>query len=130
MHAVLTGKVNSVKKLLEENADVTIGEKDGYTPMHGAGYQGRAEIAQLLIDHGVDPSSRHKDGFTPIHRACWGPEKRHTDTVRVLLRAGVSPFEKTAEGKNPIDLVMRNPATEKLLRAWMDAEEAKAEKEL
>lgn len=35
MHAVLTGKENSVRKLLAENADVTIGEKDGYTPMHG-----------------------------------------------------------------------------------------------
>jgi ankyrin repeat protein len=31
MHAVLGGKEKSVKVLLEEGADVTIGENDGYT---------------------------------------------------------------------------------------------------
>ena len=67
----------------------------GYTPMHGAGFQGRAEIAKLLIAHGLDPSDRHSDGFTPIHRACWGREQRHADTVRVLLKAGV-PFDEAA----------------------------------
>ena len=30
---------------------LTILFQDGYTPMHGAGFQGRAEIAQMLIDH-------------------------------------------------------------------------------
>ena len=39
MHAVLTGKLNAVKVLLGHGADTTIGEKDGYTPMHGAGFQ-------------------------------------------------------------------------------------------
>lgn len=39
MHAVLTGKLISVKVLLGHGADTTIGEKDGYTPMHGAGFQ-------------------------------------------------------------------------------------------
>ena len=33
MNAVLSGKVNAVKALLLEGADVTIAEKDGYTPM-------------------------------------------------------------------------------------------------
>ena len=40
-------------------ADTTVGEKDGYTPMHGAGFQGRPKIAQKLIDHGLDPNSRY-----------------------------------------------------------------------
>ena len=31
MHAVLQGKVKAVKYLLKKGADVTIGEKDGYT---------------------------------------------------------------------------------------------------
>ena len=37
MNAVLTGKVNAVKALIKAGADPSIGEKDGYTPMHGAG---------------------------------------------------------------------------------------------
>ena len=61
-------------------ADSSIPEKDGYTPMHGAGFQGRAEIAKILIDHGLDKSDRHGDGYTPMLRACWGKEARHTQT--------------------------------------------------
>ena len=54
------GNLESVKFLLEAKADTSIPEKDGYTPMHGAGFQGRAEIAKLLIAHGLNPSDRHK----------------------------------------------------------------------
>ena len=61
-------------------ADWKIPEKDGYTPMHGAGFQGRAEIAKLLIEHGLDKSDRHQDGYTPMLRACWGNEARHAET--------------------------------------------------
>jgi ankyrin repeat protein len=61
--------------------------------MHGAGFQGRSEIATALAEAGVDPSSRHKDGYTPIHRACWGGEQRHADTVTALLELGVSVDE-------------------------------------
>ena len=32
-------QVHAVEALLAAGADVSIGEKDGYTPMHGAGFQ-------------------------------------------------------------------------------------------
>lgn len=35
MNAVLSGQLSAVSALLEAGADVTIGEKDGYTPMVG-----------------------------------------------------------------------------------------------
>ena len=96
--------------LLDHGANVEIGEQDGYTPMHGAGFQGRSEIADLLAKSGVPLSSKHKDGFTPIHRACWGKEQRHSDTVRVLLEAGVNANEKSDAGTMCRD-VTTNPAT-------------------
>ena len=104
MAGVLTGKFESVKLLLEMGADVTIAEKDGYTPMHGAGFQGRDKIAQLLIDHGIDPNHIHKDGFDPIHRACWGMKMSHAETVRVFLNAGVPVDFKSGDGKTPKEL--------------------------
>lgn len=89
MRATLHGWTNLVRFLLENGADSTIGEKDGYTPAHGAGFQGRAKIMELLKDQGVDIySPAKKDGFTPFHRACWGREQRHTDTVAYLLKEG------------------------------------------
>jgi ankyrin repeat protein len=65
----MTGKLNAVKVLLKLGADTSIGEKDGYTPIHGAGFQGRAEIARVLVEEGkMNPSDRHADGYTPIQR--------------------------------------------------------------
>ena len=72
--------------------------------MHGAGFQGRADIAKLLIDHGLDPSDMHKDGYTPMHRSCWGREQRHTDTVKVFLEAGVPWDQPTARKHTPLQL--------------------------
>ena len=46
MNSVLTGCLLCVEFLLgREGVDAAIPEKDGYTPMHGAGFQGRPEIA-------------------------------------------------------------------------------------
>ena len=99
MMSVLMGYTDLVKFFLEKGADVTIPEKDGYTPVHGAGFQGRADIMEILIEHGLDPNDRHEDGFTPLHRACWGREERHTETVRVLLDAGVPATQPDAQGR-------------------------------
>jgi ankyrin repeat protein len=89
MRATLHGWTTLVKFLLDQGADCTIGEKDGYTPAHGAGFQGRAKIMSLLKEHGVDIyAPAGKDAFTPFHRACWGREERHTDTIEYLLSEG------------------------------------------
>ena len=66
-------------------------------------------------DHGCSDAG---DGFTPIHRACWGGEKRHTDTVRAFLEAGVPHDEPASNGQTPVQLVRGNPATQKLLKQW------------
>ena len=93
--------------------------------MHGAGFQGRAIIAERLIAHGLDPSDMNKDGFTPIHRAAWGNEKRHTDTVRVFLKAGVSASEKSRDGKTA-DMMTMNKGTKKLLKKALKLEAKKS----
>merc|ERR1711865_899997 len=80
-----------------------------YTPMHGAGFQGRADIAEILHAHGVEIDHRHTDGSTPLQRACWGREPRHSQTVELMLRAGAS-LEGISEGSNP--------ATRQIIADW------------
>eukprot|EP00090_Calanus_glacialis_P031686 TRINITY_DN52678_c0_g1_i1.p1 TRINITY_DN52678_c0_g1~~TRINITY_DN52678_c0_g1_i1.p1 ORF type:complete len:192 (-),score=59.26 TRINITY_DN52678_c0_g1_i1:68-643(-) len=121
MMSVLMGKVEIVRVLLAEDVvDVTIPEKDGYTPFHGAGFQGRAEIAKILLEdsRNIDPNLKHKDGFTPMHRACWGQEKRHTDTVAMFIKVGNVPWDqKTSQGKTCMDIT-QNSGTKKWLKKW------------
>ena len=96
MASVLRGKTSIVRLLLSLGADTSISENDGYTPSHGAGFQGRPDSMKLLLDFGMDVHTSHTDGFYPLHRACWGNEERHTETVRVLLEdADVDPLTTT-----------------------------------
>lgn len=93
MAAILRGQTEMVAYLLARTdvVDVSIPEKDGYTPAHGAAFQGRPEIMSLLIGRGINVKDDfHADGHAPLHRACWGTEARHAETVRVLRdEAGV-----------------------------------------
>ena len=51
MKSILMGHTDMVRMLLMlPEVDVSLGEKDGYTAFHGAGFQGRAEIAKLLLE--------------------------------------------------------------------------------
>lgn len=131
VHAVLTGKEAAVGALLALGADTSIPEKDGYTILHAAGFQGRAGILPELAAHQhpetFDPWHAHEDGYYPIHRACWGREERHADTVRAFLELGV-PHDLTASnGKTCLEMT-RNPKTrEYLVAAAGGAKEAPEE---
>ena len=115
MHAVLGGHLNAAKYLLSRGANVSITEDKGYTPAHGAGFQGRYKMVALLDRHNVPLNEMHEDGFRPIHRACWGWEERHTRTVAAFINAGVSPITRTKEGKRPLEIT-KQLNTQRLLR--------------
>ena len=118
MMSVLRGRTEMVRLLLEEDAvDVTIGEMQGYTVMHGAGFQGRAEILRLLLEdkRDIDPRHIHSDGFSPLHRACWGNEVRHAETVKVFVEEAGVPWDfKSKKGTTCLD-VTGNSATRNFL---------------
>jgi ankyrin repeat protein len=84
----------------------------------GAGFQGRAEIADLLIAHGLSVHDQHADGYTPFHRACWGIDIRHTDTVETFLNNGVEGTLMSKDGKSCLDMTT-NKHTKKLIRNWI-----------
>lgn len=128
MTAVLQGQANMVGMLLDKGADPTIGEKDGYTPVHGAAYQGRANVMKILIDKGFDLNEMHRDGFTPLHRACWGKEQRHTDTVKLLLKAGVDPEQPSSNGVACIQMT-RNEETKKVVGQKLFAKNMRQQQE-
>jgi len=121
MAAVLNGQTECVKTLLSyPEVDETIPEKDGYTPMHGVGFQGRHDIAQLLLDdetRNIDPNDRHSDGYVPLHRACRGNEERHTLTVAALVKAGVPYDEPHTDGKVCWEMTS-NPNTKEWITQW------------
>ena len=96
MYGCLKGKANAVNTLLDAGADVTIAEKDGYGPLHGAAFWGQTEVAIALLKRtDIDPLKPHADGLTPMHRACRG---KHLGTVMAFLEAGVPWNHKNSYG--------------------------------
>ena len=130
MKSVLMGHTEIVKILLDlEEVDVTIGEKDGYTPMHGAGFQGRADIVKLLVEKNIDPSEYHKDGYTPLHRACWGQDQRHLDTVKMFVEVAKVPYnQKTKDGSKTCKQIAMHPGIVEMMEQY-EKEEKEVKKE-
>ena len=131
MYSSLVGLVEVAQALLSHNADMDLGMLEGgFTPLHGAAFQGQPAVVKLLLEHGADPLHRHPDGFIPMHRACWGTTPRHTEAVLLFLEAGVpvltsakDPDESTKydlqDGMmTPLNMSSTNPMTIGLLREW------------
>jgi ankyrin repeat protein len=83
----------------------------------------RWQVVNLLVKHNVDPDVPAQDGWTPLFRACWGMEAHHTDTVNILLRAGVD-FQKRRNGKLAVSMVKHKPTFD-LLKKYKDAADGK-----
>ncbi|KNC83319.1 hypothetical protein SARC_04415 [Sphaeroforma arctica JP610] len=108
MAACLAGKAEVVDFLLSKGADYTIGEKDGYFPHDGAGFQGRPAVTSVLLKHNISPDYVHRDGYPPIFRAAWGRTDNHAEVIRILIdEGGVSPTITDARGISLLDVASR-----------------------
>jgi ankyrin repeat protein len=106
MAAIMREKHEVAVFLLQKGADVKIAENDGYTPAHGAAFQGDLELLKILQDeHKVDIlSEEHEDGYLPFHRACWGTTKGHSDVVEFYLKSGIDPDLEAKNGARCIEM--------------------------
>jgi ankyrin repeat protein len=106
MAAIMRDKHEVTKFLLQKGADVTIAENDGYTPAHGAAFQGNLELLKILQnEHKVDIlSEEHEDGYLPFHRACWGSTREHSSVVEFFLNSGIDPDLEAKNGARCIEM--------------------------
>jgi ankyrin repeat protein len=77
---------------LERGVDVNAREKDGWTSLHWAAFEGRVEVARVLLDHGANANMVTEEGETVLHivsRGEYDPQERGVSTARLLLERGV-----------------------------------------
>lgn len=125
--AVFSHKINAVHMLLEAGADPRLRNNQGFNALDAAAYGGCVQCVQMLLKHrAVSPFLIGRDGYNALHRAIWGDDPEHTETVELLLEAGLSPSKPAVvPGQGtlaPIDMVNENEGTAKLLKRWLTKE--------
>lgn len=94
--AVRTGRIDPVRKVIADGADVGALDDDGGTPLHMAAAEGFEAAAQLLIDARADVHSACNRGQTPLHVA------RTKGLVQMMLDAGAHVGHKCNAGRTPL----------------------------
>ncbi|XP_078592750.1 poly [ADP-ribose] polymerase tankyrase-like isoform X2 [Branchiostoma floridae x Branchiostoma japonicum] len=129
-----TGLPQQIRYLIKRNADITIPDLEGWTPLHYLAqnpikatsyrYNVRAEvdkskadmsleIANILLDKGADPSVTTASGKTPIMLAI---EQFNVGLVRLLVKQGgtISASSATEDKDTTLHLLAKNCMLEDL----------------
>tara|TARA_B100001146_G_scaffold8036_1_gene6773 strand:+ start:43 stop:426 length:384 start_codon:yes stop_codon:yes gene_type:complete len=99
--AAEVGNIDAVKQHLAAGTDVNAKDKDGWTPLHPASYEGHQEIVELLIGKGADVNAKVEfgplQGMTPLDSANNSGRTEIADLLR--KHGGKISEELKAEGK-------------------------------
>ena len=101
-----------VQLLLASNADVSVQDADGQTPLHLAAFGGQVKVVKMLIAAGADVNAKNNHGETPLHTAIlwtapsWGgtiigPQDRAT--IGLLLDSGANIDARSDYGATPLE---------------------------
>lgn len=84
--AAVTGRLDSMRILLEFKTDPACASPDGLTAMHLAAWKGQREALRLLTSQvGANVQPLSNDGSTPLHEAVRSGD---SSCVELLLQAG------------------------------------------
>jgi uncharacterized protein len=102
--AAQNGDLATVKKLIQEKADVNVQQADGATALQWAAYRNDTALADLLIAAGADVKKANREGATPMYLASLRGSAPMLDR---LLKAGANPNEAGPQGETALMLASR-----------------------
>jgi len=105
--AAAAGKVDLVRTLLDEGADVNERDKYGFTPlMQAVFYNSNAETVRLLLKKGADVNAKDQNQDATALIIAAG--KSDINIVKILLDGGADVFAKTKAGWTAADVAFRD----------------------
>ena len=88
-HAVgnrgLKHTVNILERLLYQDSDIQLVDRDGITPLHNAAECGSLAAVEWLLSRGADPTALDDWGLTALHWAAASASVDSTDCLALLL---------------------------------------------
>ena len=100
--AVEQNRIEMVKWLIENGAEVNAKDTDHRTPLHHASNLGLFEVVQYLMENGANVNAKDNDDFTPLHDASFMTTNRSTEILEYLLENGAQIDAKTKSGWTPL----------------------------
>lgn len=110
--AVINGRVEIVRMLIEARADLDVKDIWGRGPLHYATMNGNLKIIGALIEARAILNIQDEWGYTPLHKAIMNGE---IETVRMLIDAGAKKDIQDYIGRLPYDLA-RSEEMQTILR--------------
>ncbi|WP_396912397.1 ankyrin repeat domain-containing protein [Mycolicibacterium sp.] len=107
-YAAVDGKLEEVRQLLAEGADVNAREDSGWTPLHFAANQGNLKVTEALLAAGADVNAVNDEGKEPLFCAILAGGLGQALAVAKLLRDnGADPNRVASNGRSPATFVKR-----------------------
>ena len=102
-----------VQHLVEQGADMEIGDSYGSNPIIYASTYGHLEVVRYLLEQGADRDKASNYGITSLHEAA---RRGHLEIAKLLMVYGANLNAKTDQGNLPIDLAEGNEEIKKAIR--------------
>lgn len=98
------GDLDIVELLIDEGADVNVGNNHNSTPLHIAVWCKNPAVVALLLEKKANPNARNNNNYTPLHNAVKEYDQEAesvshlSEIIRLLLSKGANA---TIVGNNP-----------------------------
>nr|KAG5685962.1 hypothetical protein BaRGS_021385 [Batillaria attramentaria] len=133
LKAAKQGNTEEVKRLIAQNADVSVVDEDARTALYLACTKDNTEVCneqvcRLLIQKGAEVKCQNTKGETPLHLACTDDRKKNL--VELLLDSGADVTIEDKKGRTPLHVACEyKKVTELLLQRGADVNEKNSSNE-
>lgn len=111
--ACYNNRLDVVKYLIENNANVCAPTVDGWHPIHCASQWGHVQVVKVLLSSGADINARTNGQLTPLILAASRPKNRALIEY-LLFHDDVDVWAKNEAGDTAFDISKRNSTLYKL----------------
>jgi ankyrin repeat protein len=101
-HAAMSGHLDIVRMLLEQNAEIDLADKQGSTPLHAACMRFQPAVARLLVDRGAKVNVRDQWGHTALANAVSSVFGQDLDLIKLLIAKGADVNAAGTRGETPL----------------------------
>lgn len=90
------GQESKLVKLIEEEAEIDLGDDMEKTALHYAATNGHFNVARILLEHGADANAQDENGSTPLLLL----RRNHETLISLLIKFGADINACNFEGKS------------------------------